>query len=133
MGRAVRAPQTLALQELPLCSASLAAYVGPTEGRVGETLRPDNDAARIRVGERIGLTAMRRAALPGKDFAFPKQRKEPLEGVSHVRDAIARFDQVEGVTIAERDAAWNCIRPSASGRSRRIRVAEAWALAKGFR
>ncbi len=56
---------------------------------------------------------MRRAALPGKDFAFPKQRKEPLEGGSNVRNAVARFDQVEGVTDAERDAAWNRIRRAA--------------------
>ncbi len=47
-----------------------------------------------------------RAALPTAEFAFPKERKEPLEDAAHVRNAIARFDQVEGVTDAERDAAW---------------------------
>lgn len=46
-------------------------------------------------------------------FAFPKQRKEPLEDASHVRSAIARFNQVEGVTDQERDEAWTRIRAAA--------------------
>ena len=46
-------------------------------------------------------------------FAFPKQRKEPLENASHVRNAAARFDQVEGVTEAERRAAWKRIESAA--------------------
>jgi cell division protein FtsX len=46
-------------------------------------------------------------------FAFPKQRKEPLENAAHVRNAIARFNQVEGVTDAERDAAWKHIKTAA--------------------
>jgi hypothetical protein len=50
-----------------------------------------------------------RDALVGKQFAFPDQRKEPLEDASHVRNAIARFDQVEGVSDADRDAAWKRI------------------------
>jgi len=44
-----------------------------------------------------------------KEFAFPGQRKEPLTDARHVRNAIARFDQVEGVTDAERDRAWKRI------------------------
>ena len=47
------------------------------------------------------------------NFAFPKQRKEPLEDATHVRNAVARFNQVEGVTDAERDAAWKRIRSAA--------------------
>jgi len=46
-------------------------------------------------------------------FAFPKQRKEPLEDASHVRNAVARFDQVKDVTDAERDEAWKRIRAAA--------------------
>lgn len=46
-------------------------------------------------------------------FAFPKERKEPLNDASHVRNAIARFDQVEGVSDSERDAAWRRIRSAA--------------------
>jgi hypothetical protein len=46
-------------------------------------------------------------------FAFPKGRKEPLNDASHVRNAIARFDQVEGVSDSEREAAWRRIRTAA--------------------
>lgn len=46
-------------------------------------------------------------------FAFPKQRKEPLENASHVRNAIARFNQVKDVTDDERDAAWKRIETAA--------------------
>jgi len=48
-----------------------------------------------------------------QNFAFPKQRKEPLEDAKHVRNAIARFNQVKDVTDAERDAAWKRIRAAA--------------------
>jgi len=51
--------------------------------------------------------------LSTRQFAFPKQRKEPLEDASHVRSAIARFNQVEGVTDQERDEAWARIRAAA--------------------
>ena len=48
------------------------------------------------------------------EFAFPKQRKEPIHDAAHVRNAIARFNQVEGVSDAERDEAWKRIRHAAS-------------------
>jgi hypothetical protein len=51
--------------------------------------------------------------VPAREFAFPKQRKEPLEDASHVRNAIARFNRVEGVTDHERDEAWKRIRVAA--------------------
>jgi hypothetical protein len=51
--------------------------------------------------------------LSATQFAFEKQRKEPLENASHVRNAVARFNQVEGVTDAERDAAWKRIQSAA--------------------
>jgi hypothetical protein len=47
--------------------------------------------------------------LAGSRFAFPDERKEPLNDAAHVRNAIARFDQVEGVSDAERDRAWERI------------------------
>ena len=59
------------------------------------------------------LDAKQRNAIAGQNFAFPKQRKEPLENASHVRNAIARFNQVEGVTDEERDAAWKHITAAA--------------------
>lgn len=51
--------------------------------------------------------------LPDSKFAFPDQRKEPLIDAAHVRNAVARFDQVEGVSDAERDRAWKRIRAAA--------------------
>src|SRR5919205_494785 len=51
--------------------------------------------------------------LPSRQFAFPKQRKEPLEDASHVRNAIARFNQVQGVTDTERDEAWKRVKSAA--------------------
>jgi hypothetical protein len=54
-----------------------------------------------------------RDELGGRQFAFPKQRKEPLEDATHVRNAIARFSQVKDVTDAERDEAWKRIRAAA--------------------
>jgi hypothetical protein len=54
-----------------------------------------------------------REDISAQQFAFPKQRKEPLEDASHVRNAIARFNQVEGVTDDERDEAWARIRAAA--------------------
>jgi hypothetical protein len=46
-------------------------------------------------------------------FAFPDERKEPLNDAGHVRNAIARFDQVEGVSDAERERAWKRIKTAA--------------------
>jgi hypothetical protein len=54
-----------------------------------------------------------RERIPASKFAFPKQRKEPLENASHVRNAAARFNQVEGVTEAERHEAWKRIESAA--------------------
>jgi len=44
--------------------------------------------------------------LPDSVYAFPKQRKEPLTDAKHVRNAVARFDQVIGVTDADRALAF---------------------------
>jgi hypothetical protein len=51
-----------------------------------------------------------RDELPAREFAFPKQRKEPIEDAGHVRAAIARFNQVKDVTDKERDEAWERIK-----------------------
>jgi competence protein ComGF len=55
------------------------------------------------------LSAAEQAKLSDDQFAFPEQRKEPLVDASHVRDAVARFDQVEDVSDADRDRAWQRI------------------------
>ncbi len=59
------------------------------------------------------LNTDEREDLADSTFAFPEQRKEPLEDASHVRNAIARFNQVEGVSDEERDAAWKRIKAAA--------------------
>ena len=59
------------------------------------------------------LSEKQRDKLPKSAFAFPKERKEPLEDASHVRNAIARFDQVEGVSDKEKDEAWDRIKKAA--------------------
>ena len=60
-----------------------------------------------------GLSTAEKDRLPVAEFAFPKERKEPLSDAAHVRNAVARFDQVEGVTDEERDQAWARIRTAA--------------------
>ena len=61
----------------------------------------------------MAISTKRRDQMPAEKFAFPKERKEPLNDASHVRNAIARFDQVEGVSDSEREAAWRRIRAAA--------------------
>ena len=64
-------------------------------------------------GRSSALTTAAKSDLPDSAFAFPEQRKEPLTDAKHVRNAVARFDQVEGVSNAERDRAWRRIRAAA--------------------
>jgi hypothetical protein len=59
------------------------------------------------------LSEKQRDNLDEDQFAFPKERKEPLNNASHVRNAIARFNQVKGVSDDERDAAWRRIKKAA--------------------
>ena len=59
------------------------------------------------------LDTEKREKLPDSAFAFPKKRKEPLTDASHVKNALARFDQVEGVTDEERDLAFANIKKAA--------------------
>ena len=59
------------------------------------------------------LSEKERDNLPESAFAFPRERKEPLVDARHVQEAVARFDQVQGVTDAERDEAWKRIKKAA--------------------
>ena len=59
------------------------------------------------------LSEKQRDDLDEDQFAFPKERKEPLNNATHVRNAIARFNQVKGVSDDERDAAWSRIKRAA--------------------
>jgi hypothetical protein len=56
-----------------------------------------------------GMSTAEENRLDDAKFAFPDERKEPLNDAAHVRNAIARFDQVEGVSDTERDRAWKRI------------------------
>lgn len=60
------------------------------------------------------LSTKEQDKLPDSAFAFPKQRKEPMTDASHVRNAMARFDQVEGVSDSDRDQAFANIRKAAA-------------------
>jgi hypothetical protein len=54
-----------------------------------------------------------RSSLPDTVFAFPKERKEPLTDAHHVRNAVARFDQVIGVSSEDRPLAFANIEKAA--------------------
>jgi hypothetical protein len=62
--------------------------------------------------EARGQTATR-SHLPDSVFAFPTQRKEPLIDAQHVRNAVARFDQVIDVSEADRELAFANIEKAA--------------------
>ena len=78
-----------------------------------------------------GMSTADKDDLADKEFAFPEERKEPLTDARHVRNAIARFNQVEGVSDAERDQAWKRI--MAAAKQYDVEVSEShWReLAKG--
>ena len=59
------------------------------------------------------LSTEDRKELPSSAYAFPKERKEPMTDGSHVRNALARFDQVKGVSDEERDQAFANIQAAA--------------------
>jgi hypothetical protein len=60
------------------------------------------------------LSTANKASLPTTAFAFPRARKEPMTDAAHVRDAMARFNQVGDVTDAERDLAFANLKKAAS-------------------
>jgi hypothetical protein len=100
--------------------------------RQKEAARRNLDKARQAQGARAhgkngpdrsqGMSTAEKDELGDKEFAFPKERKEPLTDARHVRNAIARFDQVEGVSDAERDQAWQRI--LAAARRHDVEVSE---------
>ncbi len=59
------------------------------------------------------LDQNQRDHIDSRHYAFARQRKEPLEDASHVRNAVARFDQVKDVSDDERDEAWKRIKAAA--------------------
>ncbi len=59
------------------------------------------------------LSTKDRKELPDSAYAFPKQRKEPITDADHVKNALARFDQVKGVSDDDRDLAFRNIKKAA--------------------
>ena len=78
-----------------------------------------------------GLSTADKDKLADQEFAFPGERKEPLTDARHVRNAIARFDQVEGVSDAERDKAWKRILAAAKRFDVEVSESDWRDLAKG--
>jgi hypothetical protein len=70
------------------------------------TWKPYSSATRGR------LSTVVKDSLPTTAFAFPRTRKERMTGAKHVRDAMARFIQVKGVTDSELDLAFSNIKKS---------------------
>jgi hypothetical protein len=78
-----------------------------------------------------GMSTAEKDRLNDDRFAFPEERKEPLTDARHVRNAIARFDQVEGVSDAERDRAWKRIMSAAKRFDVEVSESDWRDLAKG--
>ncbi len=78
-----------------------------------------------------GLSTAEKDELADSSFAFPRERKEPLTDARHVRNAIARFDQVEGVSDGERDQAWKRILAAAKRYDVEVSESDWRELAKG--
>jgi hypothetical protein len=62
--------------------------------------------------EKHGELTMR-SDLPSSVYAFPKQRKEPMTDAKHVRNAVARFDQVTDASEVDRALAFANIKKAA--------------------
>ena len=60
-----------------------------------------------------GLSTADKDKLADQEFAFPGDRKEPLTDAQHVRNAVARFDQVIDVSDADRALAFANIEKAA--------------------
>ena len=59
------------------------------------------------------ISTVAKDKLSSKTFAFTEKRKEPLENAAHVRNALARFNQVKDVTDEERKEAFANIKKAA--------------------
>jgi hypothetical protein len=77
-----------------------------TKGWGGEPRRHDEANGEAARGAR---TLTSRSDLPETAYAFRARRNQPLTDGTHVRNALARFDQVKGVSDADQDQAWSNI------------------------
>jgi hypothetical protein len=81
-----------------------------TKARAAQSARAKGKRAPRRTQ---GMSTAEQNDLAAGEFAFPEARKEPLTDAAHVRNAVARFDQVEGVSDRDRDKAWKRIKAAA--------------------
>ena len=84
--------------------------------RSSSTSRIDSghsDSVAIIISVMAELSEKKRDKLSTSKFAFPKERKMPLNDAGHVRNALARFNQVEGVSASEKAAAKRRIKTAA--------------------
>ena len=98
------------------------------KARQAQTARAHGEDVPRRGG---GMSTADKDKLADQEFAFPAERKEPLTDARHVRNAIARFDQVEGVSDAERDKAWKRILAAAKRYDVEVSESDWRELAKG--
>src|ERR1700749_901543 len=78
-----------------------------------------------------GLSTAEKDELGSQEFAFPADRKDARTDARHVRNAIALFDQVEGVSDKERDQAWKRILAAAKRYDVEVSESDWRELAKG--
>jgi hypothetical protein len=76
------------------------------------------------------LSTEQRNEMSESTYAFPDERKEPLNNASHVRNAIARFDQVKGVSAEEKETAFGRIKAAAKKFGVEMTATSASGLAK---
>ena len=76
------------------------------------------------------LSTDQRNEMSNSTYAFPEERKEPLNNPSHVRNAISRFDQVKGVSAAEKKTAFGRIKKAAKKFGVKMTPTSASGLAK---
>lgn len=89
-GRAPKPIKKLVREERAAASAYKAG------GKTKKETKVDGEAAKERLDKRSRggkLTTKARNTLPSEDFAFPKERKYPLNDKNHARNALARVSQ----------------------------------------
>jgi hypothetical protein len=55
------------------------------------------------------LTAQQRRRIPARQYAVPELRKLPIEDENHIRNAMARFNQVKGLSREQKERAFDRI------------------------
>lgn len=75
----------------------------------GESLKDKIKKLKTAIEQAAPITTRERKGLRSGQFAFPRLRKLPLDTCNRVRNAMARFNQTQGMTAAEKRTAFNKI------------------------